>query len=190
MTTDANDVNQLKPRIEQCEDLHGERPENVLADAGYWQEVVTDLQDEETELYIATRKYWKRRKELAEEGPPRGRIPKDHGSKELMEWKLWTKPGRKIYHKRARTVEPVFGQRVNRGCDRSCYGESEELKRSGRCFPRRISCWSSGGRAGNRSEDRRFFVVKAWGSSRYREQNSPGLLRRTINYRTGSKKRL
>ena len=117
VTTDANDVNQLQPMVELCEELHEERPENVLADAGYWQESITELQDEETELYVATTKDWKRRKELAEQGPPVGRIPDDYGPKELMERKLRTKPGRKMYRKRAQTVEPVFGQHVNRGCD-------------------------------------------------------------------------
>ena len=118
VTTDANDVNQLEPMVELCEDLHDERPENVLADAGYWQESVTELQDEETELYVATTKDWKRRKELAEKDPPRGRIPNDYGPKERMERKLRTKPGRRMYRKRGQTVEPVFGQHVNRGCDR------------------------------------------------------------------------
>jgi len=122
VTTDANDVNQLEPVVEQCEDIHDERPENVLADAGYWQESITELQDEQTELYVATTKDWKRRKELAEQGPPVGRIPDDYGPKELMERKLRTKPGRCMYRKRAQTVEPVFGQHVNRGCDRFMLG--------------------------------------------------------------------
>lgn len=118
VTTDANDVNQLKPMVELCDELRDERPENVLAAAGYWQEAVTDLQNEETELFVATTKDWRRRKELAEKGPPRGRIPNDYVPKELMERKLRTKQGRRMYRKRAQTVEPVFGDHVNRGCDR------------------------------------------------------------------------
>lgn len=35
-----------------------------------------------------------------------------------MERKLRTKRGRRIYAKRSKTVEPVFGQHVTRGCDR------------------------------------------------------------------------
>jgi transposase len=118
VTTDANDKEQLKPMLEKCEETNDERPEDAIADAGYWSEANAGLQDEQTELYIATTKDWKRRKELAEQGPPRGRIPDDHGLKELMERKLRTKPGRRRYRKRAQTVEPVFGQHVNRGCDR------------------------------------------------------------------------
>lgn len=119
VTTDANDKQQLKPMLEECEETTDERPENVVADAGYWSEANAELQDEDDdlELYIATTKDWKRRKELAEQGPPRGRIPDDYGPKKLMERKLRTKPGRRMYRQRSRTVEPVFGQHVNRGCD-------------------------------------------------------------------------
>ncbi|MFB6284570.1 MAG: transposase, partial [Halobacteria archaeon] len=58
------------------------------------------------------------RKELREEDPPRGPIPDSYGLKELMERKLRTKRGRDIYRKRGESVEPVFGQHVNRGLDR------------------------------------------------------------------------
>ena len=76
------------------------------------------LQDEQTELFIASKKDWKRRKELRERDPPRGRIPDSYGPKERMERKLRTKRGKAIYRKRSQTVEPVFGQHVNRGLDR------------------------------------------------------------------------
>lgn len=118
VTTDANDKQQLEPMLEACEETNDARPENVLADAGYWSEANAELQDDDLELFIATTKDWKRRKELAERRPPRGRIPDDYGPKELMERNLRTKLGRRLYRKRSRTVEPVFGQHVNRGCDR------------------------------------------------------------------------
>lgn len=70
------------------------------------------------ELFVATKKDQKRRKELQEEGPPRGRIPDDYGPKELMERKLRTKRRRAIYKERGMPVEPVFGQLVQRGLDR------------------------------------------------------------------------
>jgi hypothetical protein len=63
--------------LDRCEETNDERPENAIADAGYWSEDNAGLQDEQTELYIATTKDWNRRKELAEQGPPRGRIPDD-----------------------------------------------------------------------------------------------------------------
>jgi len=115
VTTDANDKQQLEPMLEKCEETNDERPENAIADAGYWSEDYAGLQDEQTELYIATTKDWNRRKELAEQGPPRGRIPDDYGAKEVMERKLRTKPGRRRYRKRARTVESVFSQHVTSG---------------------------------------------------------------------------
>jgi len=36
ITTDANDVQQLEPMLEKCEEVNGKRPEKALADAGYW----------------------------------------------------------------------------------------------------------------------------------------------------------
>ncbi|UOO96998.1 transposase (plasmid) [Halococcus dombrowskii] len=118
ITTDANDVQQLKPMLENCEEVNGKRPEMALADAGYWSKANAQLADEQTELFIATTKDWKRRKELREADPPRGRIPKWYGLKERMERKLRTKRGRGIYRKRSQSVEAVFGQHVTRGCDR------------------------------------------------------------------------
>ena len=118
ITTDANDVQQLKPMLDACEEVNGKRPEKALADAGYWSEENAQLADGQTELFIATTKDWKRRKELREKDPPRGRIPDSYGLKERMERKLRTKRGRDIYSKRGQTVEAVFGQHVTRGCDR------------------------------------------------------------------------
>ena len=118
VTTDATDTQQLAPLIEECEDVTGDTPSKLLADAGYWSQSNPELADEHTELFIATTKDWKRRKELREQGPPRGRIPDSHGPKELMERKLRTKRGRDISRQRSQSVEPVFGQHVNRGLDR------------------------------------------------------------------------
>ena len=118
VTTDANDVQQLKPMLASCEEVNGKRPEKALADAGYWSEANARLEDEQTELFVATTKDWKRRKELREKGPPRGRIPESYGPKELMERKLRTKRGKRIYRKRSQSVEAVFGQHVMRRLDR------------------------------------------------------------------------
>ena len=118
VTTDANDVQQLEPMLETCEEVNGKRPEKALADAGHWSLANAGVEDEQTELFIATTKDWKRRKELREMDPPRGRIPDSYGPKERMERKLRTKRGRRIYSKRSQSVEAVFGQHVTRGCDR------------------------------------------------------------------------
>ena len=118
VTTDANDKHQLEPMLDECEDVNGRLPSNVSADAGYWSKENAELEDEDIELFIATTKDWKRQNELQENGPPRGPIPDSAGPKELMERKLRTKRGRDIYRKRGQSVEPVFGQHVNRGLDR------------------------------------------------------------------------
>src|SRR5699024_1019046 len=118
ITTDANDVQQLEPMLEKCEETTDQCPDKVIGDAGYWSLANAELADEQTELFIATTKEWKRRKELREKDPPRGRIPDSYGPKERMERKLRTKRGRDIYSKRGQTVEAVFGQHVTRGCDR------------------------------------------------------------------------
>lgn len=110
VTQAENDVGQLAPMLERCEQETGRRPEQCLADAGYWSEANAGLEDEGTELFIATTKDWKQRKALREQGPPRGRIPKDASIRDRMERKLRTKRGQQIYRDRSCTVEPVFGQ--------------------------------------------------------------------------------
>jgi hypothetical protein len=71
---------------------------------------------------MATQKDWKRRKEMREAPPPRGRIPKHLTATERMERKLRTKRGSAEYKKRSQTIEPVFGQiKSGRGID-SFYG--------------------------------------------------------------------
>ncbi len=79
------------------------------ADAGYPNEA--DLSKPcDYEILMATKKDWKRRKELREEPPPRGRIPKHLSAMERMERKLKTKRGSAEYKMRSQTIEPVFGQ--------------------------------------------------------------------------------
>ncbi|MFQ3285739.1 hypothetical protein, partial [Natronomonas sp.] len=59
--------------------MNGEVPLKLSADAGYWSTANAALEDDQTELFIATTKDWKRRKELREQGPPRGQIPDSYG---------------------------------------------------------------------------------------------------------------
>ncbi|MCH8887425.1 MAG: transposase [SAR324 cluster bacterium] len=118
VTQAENDVNQLAPMLEVCEAQAGRRPEEALADAGYWSEENAGLENETTELFIATIKDWKQRKELKEKGAPRGPIPKDATARDRMERKLLTRRGKKIYKQRGSTIEPVFGQMAMRGLNR------------------------------------------------------------------------
>jgi transposase len=117
VTQEANDVQQLKPMLDNMEhtlEAAGieDRPKSALADAGYWSEAnVTTCSDPEgTELLIATTKDWRQRKLLREQGCPRGRIPRGLSARERMERKLLTKRGRALYKMRGILVEPVYGQ--------------------------------------------------------------------------------
>ncbi|NIP73712.1 MAG: DDE transposase, partial [Gammaproteobacteria bacterium] len=104
--------------LDACELQAGERPAEILGDAGYWSEANASLQDEDTELFIATTKDWKQRKALREQPPPRGRIPEGASLKQRMERKLRTRRGRDAYSQRGSTIEAIFGQMATRGLNR------------------------------------------------------------------------
>jgi len=124
VTDQENDQGQYHPMMQQAQEnakaiLDGDEATIQLgrADAGYCNEA--DLEKEcEHEILVATKKDWKRRKEMREEPPPRGRIPKHLSATERMERKLRTKRGSAEYKKRSQTVEPLFGQiKSGRGID-------------------------------------------------------------------------
>ncbi|CAN5823105.1 hypothetical protein BH23ACT11_BH23ACT11_26620 [soil metagenome] len=142
---DQNDVHQLHPMLDKAQaNLAAagiQAPISTLvADAGYYsEENITMSTGDTPELLIATTKDHKQRKEPREQGPPRGRIPKGLSPKELMERKLRTQRGRRLYDKRCQTVEPVFGQHELRGgkslcrrgvgaCDWASPGKTDTLK--------------------------------------------------------------
>lgn len=84
----------------------------LLADAGYWSEAnekaIAVLPV--TDALIVTTKDWRRRTELREQGPPRGRIPTGPGRTERMERRLRTNKGHELHAQRGCTIEPVCGQ--------------------------------------------------------------------------------
>ena len=114
---DTSDVQQLVPMFERSTEVTGKPPEKLIANSGCWSEANVPTADDQTELFVANTKDWKRRKELREKDPARERFARPYGPKELMERRLRTKPGREIYRKRSTSVDPVFGQHVNRGLD-------------------------------------------------------------------------
>jgi transposase len=137
VTTQANDVQQLTPMLDQAlanvEMVMGEDAvlSAAVADAGYWSQANAEAATEECELFIATQKDHKQRADLRETAPPRGRMRKNMTARERMQRKLRTKRGRALYRQRGATVEPVFGQMKDRqgagrfsmrGLDR-CRGE-------------------------------------------------------------------
>jgi len=128
VTDQENDQGQYHPMMKQArENATAVLDENEAtinlgrADAGYCNEA--DLEKEcDHEILMATKKDWKRRKEIREEPPPCGRIPKNLTATQRMERKLRTKRGSEEYKKRSQTIEPVFGQiKSGRGID-SFYG--------------------------------------------------------------------
>jgi transposase len=108
----------VEPMLDLCEVQAGGRPQECLADAGYWSADKSGLDGQSTELFIATTKDYKHKQAATEKGPPRGRIPKGLSVRERMERKLRTQRGQEAYRQRASTVEPVFGQMEGRGLNR------------------------------------------------------------------------
>jgi transposase len=109
ITQHANDKQQLRPLIEQIEgNLDGAKPKKVSADSGYYSEDnVKYLAAGQMDVYIATGRI-KHGEGISQ--APRGRIPKQAGTKDRMVRKLRTIRGRNTYKKRKGIVEPVFGQ--------------------------------------------------------------------------------
>lgn len=122
ITQQENDKQQLHPMLEQTESNRQEieieeKIGIALADAGYSSnENFTKTPAGDIELLVATQKDWKQRVAMQElKELPQG----DLSATELMELKLQTKRGRKLYKLRSQTVEPVFGQiKDTRGIDR------------------------------------------------------------------------
>jgi hypothetical protein len=120
VTTDANDVQQLKPMLDLTqavvEMVMGEDAVlgAVAADAGYWSEDNAGSQTVECELFIATRQDRQQRADLRDAPAPRGRLPKGLSARERMQRKLRTKRGRAIYRQHGASVEPVFDQMKER----------------------------------------------------------------------------
>jgi len=125
VTQEENDKQQLHPMLEQTEANRQavgieEEIGVALADAGYCsEENFTKTPAGTVELLVAVQKDYKQRKAMAELPPPEEAIPDDLSPTELMERKLLTDRGRRLYKIRGQTVEPVFGQIKDvRGFDR------------------------------------------------------------------------
>jgi transposase len=121
VVNEATDFGQLKPMVEQARaNLEvagvGQAIAVVAADAGYLSDDNLALEsDLSVELLIATRSH---RRTESNPQRPRGRIPKGLTRTQLMERKLRTKRGQRLYRKRAASIEPVFAQQRQRGMGR------------------------------------------------------------------------
>ena len=108
LTNRSADCPEFASMLDEIEANCGHRPDQVLADAGYFSEDnVVAAADRGIDALIATG-----RLKHGEKPPPapRGRIPKNATPKQRMARKLRTKPGRAGYKRRKAIIEPVFGQ--------------------------------------------------------------------------------
>ena len=124
LTNKENDVKELHPMVKKArENIEAIKKDGiegrkgigdmtvVLSDAGYCSEKnLKEMEGEEVEHIMATKKDWKERKAMRESPLPRGRIPNGLSLKERMQRKLLTKRGKGLYKKRGQIVEAVFGQ--------------------------------------------------------------------------------
>lgn len=113
VTQAANDKEQLKPMVEAIEQQSGQRPEAILADAGYCSEEnlgyleSAEQPEKRIEGYVATgRQPHGEPRQSCQRGP----LPKGASRVDRMRRKLQTKVGKAVYAARKCVVEPVFGQ--------------------------------------------------------------------------------
>ena len=108
VTQEANDKKQLAPMLEQVIALMGSRPQQAMADAGYFTEAsVTDGRLEGIDLFVAPDQQKHGDEIRVATGPP---PPESSSVAERMRYKLRTAEGRAVYRRRKAIVEPVFGQ--------------------------------------------------------------------------------
>lgn len=112
LVTDApNDKEQLNPVLESIPN-HVIKPENVLADTGYYSEAAVEEAEADNgpTVYCAVEKTGHHRSVAdLEKKPPLTSPAPDAGMKEQMKHRLKTEQGKALYKQRKQTVEPVFG---------------------------------------------------------------------------------
>jgi transposase len=113
VTQAANDKEQMRPMVEAIEDQSGQRPDELLADAGYCSDSNLEYLESEAEpekridAYVAT---GRQKHSEAPADCPRGPLPTGSTRVDRMRRKLQTKTGKAVYARRKAIVEPVFGQ--------------------------------------------------------------------------------
>lgn len=113
VTDEHNDAAQLHPMIEatkrSLKDAEiDERPEKLLADAGYCsEENLAAFDENDPDPYVSTRN---QKKNPTPRSGRRGPLRKDASLVEQMDRKVSTVAGAALYKKRQHIVEPVFGQ--------------------------------------------------------------------------------
>ncbi len=107
VTQRTNDKIQLVPMLAQAEEMTGGQPQQVTADAGYFNEKqLSDAKLEGIDLFVAPDRQKHGEEKPWATGPP----PSDASVAERMRHKLRTAEGRAVYKLRKAVAEPVFGQ--------------------------------------------------------------------------------
>lgn len=98
ITQEHNDLHQLTPMLERCQEQAGASPEVLVADAGYWTNDNSAAGGEKTLLLIAL--------------PPRQKkvVSPPSPQRQEMEKRLAEEANQEAYAQRKSTIEPVFGQ--------------------------------------------------------------------------------
>ncbi len=113
VTDEHNDQAQLHPMIAATNQALAEagieeRPERLLADAGYCSEDnLAALNGQDPDCFIATRNTHRNPEPRCGR---RGPLPAEATLVDTMDRKVSTKAGRSVYQKRQHIIEPVFGQ--------------------------------------------------------------------------------
>lgn len=113
VTQAGNDKEQLQPMVQVIEEQSGQRPGEVLADAGYCSDSNLEYLQSEAEPEKQIDAYVATGRQKHSEAPakcPRGPLPKEAARVDRMRRKLQTKAGKAVYARRKAIVEPVFGQ--------------------------------------------------------------------------------
>ena len=109
LTNQAADGPHLVGMVEQVEQVTGSRPQEVLADAGYFSEDnVRTLEEQGMSVLIPPERV--RHRQWRERCSPPSPPPKDASVSERMSYRLKLPENRERYRKREQSVEPVFGQ--------------------------------------------------------------------------------
>ena len=109
LSNQAADGPHLVGMVEQVEQATGRRPQEVLADAGYFSEDnVTTLREQGMSVLIPPERV--RHREWRERCTPPSPPSKDASVSEWMRYQLKLPENKERYRKREQSVEPVFGQ--------------------------------------------------------------------------------
>ena len=107
VSNQASDAVHLLPMVERIEANTGQRPQKLIADAGYCSTSnIEACEQRGLNAYISTR----RQQHGQRPRPSRGPVPRDLDARGRMDRKLRSVAGQAVYALRKTIVEPVFGQ--------------------------------------------------------------------------------